>query len=484
MTERGVRLLVVWSLLGGLLVCGGCSGDDEPIPFVSSPTFTPRVVPTNTPTVVPTATVLPSATPTPTVGTPIGPRVSYFAVARADGAVIDPVGTTPEGVPIFTRPSGSGFYLVVEGAPGISGAPVGLSTFREDLASLPDLQIVASRPLGDGSPAVCDNDPRGGGVPAVNPPDFGASPENIAVINDFACRFRDGEGHPSGVGPADACTLFPSGDFAFVNQASTVQFCAQVSRLFAFPEGDTVLTVRLRDVLGNVGPAAQIVVRVLPTPTPPPIPTATPTRPAVEPIGPVVTYLGIARADGTLVEPVDVTEDGTPVYSRRGGFGFFLIVEGAPGRSGKPVSPRTYQPDLLTLPDLQIWTSRDLGNGSTEVCDRPEARPGATPAIGGGVPATSPLDFALTPENIARVNDFACRFRDGQDQPFGRLDGEQCVLLRSGDYGFASQESQIQFCAMVDAALAFPSGETQITVRLRDVDGNLGPPRTMFVRVL
>jgi hypothetical protein len=272
----------------------------------------------------------------------------------------------------------------------------------------------------------------------VNPPDFAASPENIAAINDFACRFRDGEGHPSGVGPADACTLFPSGDFAFVNQASTVQFCAQVSRLFAFPEGDTVLTVRLRDVLGNVGPAAQIVVRVLPTPTPPPIPTATPTRPAVEPIG----------------------------------------------RSGKPVSPRTYQPNLLTFPDLQIWTSRDLGNGSTEVCDRPEARPGATPAIGGGVPATSPLDFALTPENIARVNDFACRFRDGQDQPFGRLDGEQCVLLRSGDYGFASQESQIQFCAMVDAALAFPSGETQITVRLRDVDGNLGPPRTMFVRVL
>lgn len=468
-----------WSLAAVTVVAAlfwGCSGDDEPIGLVSSPTWTPVVLTTPSPEPSPTA----SATPVPT----IGPRVSYFALARADGMIIEPSGTTAEGIPIYVRPTGAGFYIVVEGAPGPSGAPVGLSTFREDLASLPDLQIVASRALGDGSASVCDVSPPGGGVPAVDPPDFSATPPVVAAINDFACRFRDGEGKPSGVGPADACTLFPSGDFGFVNPGSTVQYCAQVSRLIAFPEGDTVLTVRLRDVLGNVGAEAKIVVRVQPLPTVPPSPTATPTLPHREPQGPIVTFLGLIRADGTLVEPSDVTEDGVPVYVRRGGFGFGLVIEGMPGRSGKPVSPRTYQPDLVTFPDLQIWTSRDLGNGSPEVCDRAEGRPGSTPVPGGGVPATNPVDFALTPENIARVNDFACRFRDGQDQPFGRFDGEQCILLPNGDYGFASDDAQVQFCAAVDATIAFPVGETLITVRLRDVDGNLGPPRSMIVRVL
>lgn len=466
----------VWrAILGGTLLAlllAGCNGDDEPIPFVSRPTFTPPPAATGTPT--------PTSTPAPT----IGPRVSYFAVARADGVVLDPSATTAEGIPVFTRSSGSGFYLVVEGAPGISGAPVGLSTFHDHLASLPDLQIVASRSLGDGSAAVCDNTPPGGGVPAVEPADFSPRPELIAAVNDFACRFRDGEGHPSGVGPADACTLFPSGDFGFVNPSSTVQFCAQVTRLFAFPVGDTVLTVRLRDIQGNVGPEARIVVRVSPRVTPPPTATPTPTLPTFEVLGPVVHFLGIARADGSLIEPIDITEDGTPVYTRRAGFGFLLLVEGKPGLSGKPVSPRTFQPDLLTFPDLQIWTSRDLGNGSSAVCDRVEARPGAPPTSGGGVPATNPVDFSLSPDNVGRVNDFACRFRDGQDQPFGRRDGEQCVLLPSGDYGFARSGSEIQFCAMVDAVLAFPTGETRITVRLRDVDGNVGPARSLILRVL
>ncbi|MCX8070916.1 MAG: hypothetical protein N3C12_00495 [Candidatus Binatia bacterium] len=477
MTRLGARWWVVGWVVAVLSALAGCSGDDDELGnLVPSPTWTAPVLTTPTLSPSPTAT----ATPAPT----IGPRVSYFALARADGVVLEPSGTNEEGVPIYVRPAGAGFYIVVEGAPGVSGAPVGLSTFQEDLASLPDLQIVASRALGDGSLAVCDVSPPGGGVPAVEPADFSATPEITAAINDFACRFRDGEGKPSGVGPADACTLFPSGDFGFVNPASTVQYCAQVSRLMSFPVGDTVLSVRLRDILGNVGPTARIVVRVQPPATAPPSPTATPTLPPVSAQGPVVTFLGITRADGTLVEPTDVTDDGTPVYTRRGGFGFGLVIEGKPGTSGKPVSPRTFQPDLVTFPDLQIWTSRDLGNGSPEVCDRAEARPGATPVAGGGVPATNPVNFELSVDNIARVNDFACRFRDGQDQPFGRYEGEQCMLLASGDYGFASQESQVQFCAMVDAAIAFPTGETLITVRLRDVDGNVGPSRSMIVRVL
>ncbi len=474
MISPGARWLVGVTILG-VLFCG-CSGDDEPVALVASPTWTPVVLITPSP--------LPSPTATATLAPTIGPRVSYFALARADGSILEPSGTTPGGIPVYVRPSGAGFYLVIEGAPGPSGAPVGLSTFREDLASLPDLQIVASRALGDGSTAVCDVTPPGGGVPAVDPADFSSTPAIIAAINDFACRFRDGQGNPSGVGPADACTLFPSGDFGFVNPGSTVQYCAQVSRFIAFPEGDTVLTARLRDILGNVGAEAQIVVRVQPPPTGLPTPTPTPTLLPREEQGPVVTFLGLIRADGSLVEPNDVTDEGVPVYVRRSGFGFGLVIEGKPGRSGKPVSPRTFQPDLVTFPDLQVWTSRDLGNGSPEVCDRAEARPGKTPMPGGGVPATNPVDFALNPDNIARVNDFACRFRDGQDQPFGRFEGEQCILLASGDYGFASNDAQIQFCAMVDASIAFPVGETLITVRLRDVDGHVGPARSMIVRVL
>jgi hypothetical protein len=41
-----------------------------------------------------------------------------------------------------------------------------------------------------------------------------------------------------------------------------VQFCALVDVSISFPPGDTLITARLRDVLGNVGTQRQIVVRV------------------------------------------------------------------------------------------------------------------------------------------------------------------------------------------------------------------------------
>ncbi len=475
--RRNGRLLAGAAVLMTFWVAG-CGGDDEPVLFVSSPTFTPP--PLVTPTPVPSATATATATPEAT----IGPQVSYLGLARADASVLEPEQVLEDGTPVFVRFGGSGFFLVVEGRPGVSGAPVGLVTFREDLASLPDLQIVASRPLGNGSAEVCDNAPPGGGVPAVDPPDFSPAPERIAAMNDLGCRFVDGEGHFLAVGPADACTLFPTGDYEFVNRSSTVQYCALVSRFIEFPLGDTVLTVRLRDVLGNVGPAARMVVRVLPPPTSPPTPspTATPLQP--ERIGPEITFFGVARADGSLIEPLDVTADGAPIFVRRAGFGFHLVVEGKPGPSGAPVSPRTFQPDLITFPDLQIWVSRDLGNGSPEVCDMPQVGPAATPRPGGGVPALPEVDPSLTAENIGRVNDLACRFRDGQNQPFGRQPGEGCVLFPSGEYGFASEQSTLQFCAAVDASIAFPTGDTRVTVRLRDVNGNVGATRTIVVRVL
>jgi len=415
----------------------------------------------------------------------MGPLVSYFGIARADNTVIEQTGTTAEGIPYFVRTGGSGFMIIVEGRPGENGQPVALSTFDETLRDFPDLQIVASRMLGDGSPTVCDISRPAGGVPSLDPPDFSPSREKIAVVNDFACRFRDGQGQTLGVDQSeDACTQFASGEFGFVNVASTAQFCGTVTHSFVFPEGDTILTARLRDHAGSVGPAAQIMVRILPPPTPLPSATPLPTRKPSSLFGPEVTFLGIARADGVLIEPVDEADDGTPIYTRRSGFGFTLVVEGKPGRSGAAVSPSTYQEDLVTYPDIQIQTSRDLGNGSGAVCDITQAVPGATPVLGGGVPATDPADFSLTQRNIDAVNDFACRFRDGQDRPNGRTEGEACVLFPNGEYGYAEPTSTLQFCAFIDSVLAFSAGDTRLTVQLRDVDGFVGDPVSIILRVL
>lgn len=464
---RWAGSLVALVFCGGLLA--GCGSDSD---SSNSPTPTAKATPSASPSTVPT--------PAPT----IGPQVSYFGLARADGTVLEPSDSTAQGVPIFVRNSGSGFMLIVEGRPGASGAPVALSTYNEEGGAYPDLQILASRSLGDGSTAVCDIGVPAGGVPGVTPPSFDSSPSNINSVNDLACRFRDGEGHPLGVGPADACTLFPSGEYEFVNASSTVQYCAVVARVFAFADGDTLLTVRLRDIQGFVGPPVQLLVRVVPPPTPLPTATATPMGTPGADLGPEITYIGVTRADGTRLVPADSTEKGDPIYLRRAGFGFSLVVEGKPGRSGAAVSPSAYQEDLVTFPDLQIEVSRELGNGSAAVCDIVNPQPGQTPTPGGGVPATDPTDFALNQTNIDTVNDLACRFRDGQGQPIARTASEACVLFPSGEYGFVNSTTTAQFCAFVDNVISFPVGDTVVTARLRDVNGNVGPARVMVIRVL
>jgi hypothetical protein len=49
-----------------------------------------------------------------------------------------------------------------------------------------------------------------------------------------------------------------------VHPDSTVQFCALIAEPFGFPEGNTVVTVRVRDASGQPGPPASFVVRVIP----------------------------------------------------------------------------------------------------------------------------------------------------------------------------------------------------------------------------
>jgi hypothetical protein len=195
----------------------------------------------------------------------MGPIITFFGLTRADDTPIAPSGTTAQGQPIFSRSLGSSFSIVIEGKPGSNTTEVGTAAYQANLTSFPDLQVEVSRSLGNGSPAVCDNSgASAGGVPAVNPPSFTATPANISAVNDLGCRFENGSGDPVGRPPGEACIMFPSGDFGYMNSKSTIQFCGFIGKVLEFPSGDTVVTARLLDKGGNPGPPAQIVVHIGP----------------------------------------------------------------------------------------------------------------------------------------------------------------------------------------------------------------------------
>ena len=164
--------------------------------------------------------------------------------------------------------------IVVEGFPNPTKAATPIATQLAPVPNSPDrpdLQIQANRPIGNGSTTVCDlpGSPTGAGVPAISPPDFTEGNQVITnTLQDFACRFSvftTGEG---------ACTKDAFGNNNNVIPPPTpkgiLQFCDTPDTTEAFQGGDTLLTVRLRNVAGELGPTAQIIVRVVPTPTPTP----------------------------------------------------------------------------------------------------------------------------------------------------------------------------------------------------------------------
>lgn len=185
-------------------------------------------------------------------------------MARADGLPVASIGPQDDGYPTFVRPS-SGFIIYIEAAPGISGRPVGTTTFNwaaNEPDVLPDLQAVVSRALGNGSTAVCDDGPEPpiGGVPATAPPAFGGSQAVANAVNDLGCRFD------ARSSTTQACTRDNFGTYGFTNPASTVQFCTSpgVGAELAFSLGDTIVTARVRDVLGQPGQPSSIAIRVWP----------------------------------------------------------------------------------------------------------------------------------------------------------------------------------------------------------------------------
>ena len=200
---------------------------------------------------------------TPTFQT-IGGEITYFGIARPDGIILPPVGVAPDGSPIYERPLPNGFFILVEAKPGISRRAVDTSTFNwnpNDPNTLPAFQIVSSRNLGNGSAAVCDAGPSPdfiGGVPAVDPPVFGGSQAVANAINDLSCRFS------ARASSLNACTRNEFRDDSFASPDSTIQFCTAVGvgAEWAFPVGDTRLTARVLDVIGQPGFPSSIIVRV------------------------------------------------------------------------------------------------------------------------------------------------------------------------------------------------------------------------------
>jgi hypothetical protein len=168
-------------------------------------------------------------------------------------------------IPVYERPLGFGFIIIVEGRRGGDNVNVGSSSYNHDPfdpGTRPDLQIIADRRLGDGSGEVCDNMPPDfGGIPAVSPLSFDVTQPISNAINDFGCRFVDGTGVPGGRLANGACVLYPDGEYRFAVAQSQIQFCATVSRPMEFLAGETRLMVRLRNIAGQTGATRTIIVR-------------------------------------------------------------------------------------------------------------------------------------------------------------------------------------------------------------------------------
>jgi hypothetical protein len=222
--------------------------------------------PSTPPTRTPTATATQS--PTPTQPVEPGPLITYFGIATAQNRVPTPIGIDDLGRQIFQPFCRSGFFIVVEARsnPNTGNLDVGRVTLDSDLgnpAVRPDLQLLASNGLGNGSEIVCDHnaglgsEPPFGGVPGFNLLDFDPNSQAVAnALNDIGCRFRV---HTV----LDPCTTSAFGTFRFVNAQTSIQFCSEltVDAFWAFPVGDTVLAVQLRDFDERLGHRQEIVIR-------------------------------------------------------------------------------------------------------------------------------------------------------------------------------------------------------------------------------
>jgi hypothetical protein len=178
-----------------------------------------------------------------------------------------------------------------------------------------------------------------------------------------------------------------------------------------------------------------------------------------------------------VLQPTTTDAQGNPIYERAIGAGFFIVVESKSGTDHRlpGVTLLNSNPtDPSARPDLQIMPNRNLGNGSTAVCDV-----GPAPDFPiGGVPGINPPTFDITSQTVANVlNDIACRFDNNTTSP--------CTLTARDIPGYVASDTSTQFCTagVVGNEVRFPSGDTLLTVQWRDSGGNIGLPRRIVVRV-
>ena len=271
-TWCGLQLSLGMSVIVALGVSGCAAKASGKRPTASPEIFedTPMpTVPPASPTPPPTEAPLPTRPigkgGKPKKGETVGPIVTHFGAARADGLPMEPISVDNQGIPTYRQAAGSGFMIVVEAKAGASNLEVGRRVFayvQDDPTVRPDLEIESSHDMGDGSPAVCDRrKPTIGGIPGINPPNFAETKRVSDAINDFGCRFE------TFIESESSCTLNQNGDYSFVKKDTTTQFCMMVARAYAFPVGETILSVRLRDTDGNPGPIKQMRIVRPPPPT-------------------------------------------------------------------------------------------------------------------------------------------------------------------------------------------------------------------------
>jgi hypothetical protein len=180
-----------------------------------------------------------------------------------------------QGRPVFSRGDGAGFMIVVEGRPGSGGDPGASLPALCSTTSRPDMQLESDRQLGTGAILSCPapgTTPTPGPVQGFSPPDFGPSDAVTYALQNLASGFV------RSASSSDSFTFDNFGNTNFVcysngpcaaSATTTAQFAKLVQIRQKLPPGDTILTVQLRDSGQNLGPTAQIVVRVAtPTPTP------------------------------------------------------------------------------------------------------------------------------------------------------------------------------------------------------------------------
>src|ERR1700687_1351439 len=188
--------------------------------------------------------------------------------------------------------------------------------------------------------------------------------------------------------------------------------------------------------------------------------------PTPVPQGPVVTFLGLAGANGARGSALGEI-NGAPVFFRNSGLGFKIVVETRAGLSGVPPGMTTFDAnpnDPRHRPDSMIESTNALGDGSPAVCE-------------GGVPSVSPPDFSVRQSISNALNDFACNFTLATSPNFA------CTQDQLGTTNFLGAGTQLQFCLQVSRALVAPTGDTLISLHVRDTAGNLGPLQQMIIRV-